>query len=37
MCEESGLKQVRRVYEGGHDWNVWRQCALEFLPRLFED
>lgn len=37
ICEESGLKQVRRVYEGGHDWNVWRQCALEFLPRLFQN
>lgn len=37
ICESSGLKQVRRVYEGGHDWNVWRQCALEFLPMLFRE
>lgn len=37
ICEKCGLKQVRRVYEGGHDWNVWRQCALEFLPLLFDE
>ncbi|MDO4294292.1 MAG: alpha/beta hydrolase-fold protein, partial [Eubacteriales bacterium] len=35
LCEDYGLRQVRRVYEGGHDWNVWRQCAEEFLGLLF--
>ena len=35
LCEDYGFKQVRRVYEGGHDWNVWRKCAAEFLPMLF--
>jgi len=35
LCEDYGLKQVRRVYDGGHDWNVWRKCAAEFLPMLF--
>lgn len=22
-------------YEGGHEWNVWRDCAADFLPLLF--
>lgn len=35
LCEDYQIRQVRRVYEGGHDWNVWRKCAREFLPLLF--
>lgn len=35
ICEEHQIHQVRRVYEGIHDWNVWRKCAAEFLPMLF--
>lgn len=35
LCEDYRIRQVRRVYEGGHDWNVWRQCAYEFLQMLF--
>lgn len=37
LCEDYRLKQVRRVYEGGHDWNVWRKCAHEFLQLLFQE
>ena len=35
FCEEYGVKCVRREYEGGHDWNVWRKCIHDFLPMLF--
>lgn len=35
LCEDYQIRQVRRVYEGGHDWNVWRRCAYEFLQLLF--
>lgn len=37
LCEDYQIKQVRRVYEGGHDWNVWRICAYEFLQLLFQN
>lgn len=35
LCEDYQIRHVRRVYEGGHDWNVWRKCAHEFLQLLF--
>ena len=37
LCEDYGLKQVRRVYDGGHDWNVWRKCAAEFFADAVSD
>lgn len=37
ICERHQLKQVRRVYEGGHDWNVWRRCAYDFLQLVFRE
>lgn len=37
LCEDYRIRQVRRVYEGCHDWNVWRQCAHEFLQMLFRE
>ena len=35
FCEKYDVKCVRREYEGGHDWNVWRKCIHDFLPMLF--
>lgn len=35
ISEDYQIRQVRRVYEGGHDWNVWRRCAYEFLQMIF--
>ncbi len=26
----------RRVYEGKHEWQVWRHCLYDFLPMLFQ-
>lgn len=35
LCEDYGLKQVRRVYDGGHDWNVWRSARQNFCRCCF--
>ena len=29
----NGLMGV--IYEGGHDWNVWRRCIRDFAKLLF--
>ena len=31
-----GVQTTRVLYEGGHDWQVWRQCLRDFLPMIFE-
>lgn len=37
LLAEKGVRSAsRRLYEGGHDWQVWRQCLRDFLPLLFE-
>ncbi|MDR0963814.1 MAG: hypothetical protein LBM60_04265 [Clostridium sp.] len=25
-----------KIYEGGHDWNVWRPCVRDFLSMVFQ-
>ena len=35
LCKEYQISQVRKEFQGGHDWNVWRKCISDFLPRLF--
>lgn len=37
FCQEHHIPCTRKVYSGGHDWNVWRQAAGEFLPLLFRE
>ena len=32
----TGLNAQRAEFEGGHEWNVWRQCIADFLPKLFK-
>lgn len=34
-CEKSGIRQERRIYNGIHDWNVWRQCIRDFSQLIF--
>jgi len=42
MLQEKGLaleqweahKEV--IYSGGHDWNIWRPCVLDFLSLVFK-
>ncbi|MGI6172838.1 MAG: alpha/beta hydrolase [Christensenellales bacterium] len=35
ILEQKGIPSDRRIYEGVHDWQVWRMCARDFLPLLF--
>jgi len=37
IVAEKGVKVTRKLYQGGHDWQVWRQCLRDFLPLLFKD
>ena len=31
-----GASITRRLYEGGHGWQVWRHCLRDFLPLIFK-
>ena len=35
ICEKYQIRQTRRVFRGGHDWNVWRKCLYEFMQMIF--
>lgn len=41
LLEKHGLspkkwdKHIEQFYPGSHEWNVWRQCARDFLMRIF--
>ena len=35
MLEEKGITQIRNVYEGIHDWNVWRKSFRDFATLIF--
>ncbi|MBR2950113.1 MAG: barstar family protein [Lachnospiraceae bacterium] len=35
ICEKYQIRQTRRIFEGAHDWNVWRSCLYEFLQLIF--
>lgn len=38
MIEEKGVGAsiTRRLYDGGHGWQVWRHCLRDFLPMIFK-
>ncbi len=35
ILKEKGIHTDRRMYHGGHDWQVWRQSAFDFLQLVF--
>ena len=35
MLQEKGISQIRKVYFGAHDWNVWRMCIRDFAQLIF--
>lgn len=35
ILEEKGIRHTRKVYEGTHDWNVWRMCIRDFAQMIF--
>ena len=37
FLQSRGLRHIRKVYPGRHDWQVWRMCARDFLPLLFQE
>ena len=37
ILEEKGVKVTRRLYPGGHGWQVWRHCLRDFLPMIFKE
>ena len=36
LCDEKGIKCTRMVYNGTHDWNVWRMCMRDFAQMIFK-
>lgn len=36
LLKEKGIECNRKVYQGGHEWNVWRQCIRDFSKLLFK-
>ena len=37
IIKRKGVSVTRRLYQGGHGWQVWRECLRDFLPLLFEE
>ena len=35
LLDKKGISCIRHMYEGGHDWNVWRYCIRDFAQMLF--
>lgn len=35
ILAERGIKTIRKMYDGAHEWQVWRECAQDFLPLIF--
>ena len=36
LLKDHGISGVRKIYEGSHEWNVWRQCFSDFIQRVFK-
>lgn len=37
LLEEKGISCVKKMYEGSHDWNVWRRCICDFAQMIFRE
>ena len=35
LSPENWENHIEAFYPGNHEWNVWRQCARDFLMRIF--
>ena len=35
IIQEKGVREIRKIYPGGHDWNVWRPCFADFAQMIF--
>lgn len=36
ILAEHGVKCVRKIYSGAHEWKVWQRCLEDFLPMIFK-
>lgn len=36
ILSKAGITQTRKIYEGLHEWKVWRKCFADFVPLLFQ-
>lgn len=37
FCDKYEIQTFRKLYKGGHNWNVWRQSAYDFLQMVFQE
>lgn len=37
LLEENGIPNIRKMYPGQHEWNVWRQCFVDFVQLVFKE
>lgn len=37
LLQAKGVRCIRRMYKGAHEWNVWRKCIRDFSQMLFQD
>ena len=35
ILASAGIDCDRRIYHGTHDWNVWRQCFVDFVKKTY--
>lgn len=35
ILAQKEIVTLRKMYEGAHEWQVWRECLRDFLPLLF--
>lgn len=37
FLEENHIMCTRKIYHGGHEWNVWRQSFTDFIRLIFKE
>lgn len=37
ILQNKGIQVTRKLYPGGHGWQVWRHCLRDFLPLIFRE
>ena len=37
LLEKNQISCVRKIYDGMHEWKVWRRCFADFVQMLFRD
>ena len=37
LLQSNGIPCIRRIYSGGHAWNVWKQSISDFIRLIFKE